>query len=82
MTVVNWVQSLVWWLARICSLGVPAACAAQDGSERDHVPWDVIDVLFVAGSTDWKIGSAFSSRHDREKFLMRAGPSEARMARC
>ncbi|MFE0519021.1 hypothetical protein [Streptomyces sp. NPDC058954] len=25
----------------------------------------MIDVLFVAGSTDWKIGSAFSSRHDR-----------------
>ncbi|WP_458248295.1 hypothetical protein [Streptomyces sp. MAI_2237] len=36
------------------ALGIPAALAAQDGSEHGLIPWDSIDVLFLAGSTDWK----------------------------
>lgn len=43
-------------LAYIRSLGVPAAFCAQDGSELEGmVPWDDIDVLFLAGSTEWKL---------------------------
>jgi hypothetical protein len=44
------------WLARIRSLGVPAAFAAQDGAEDGLLPpWDEFDVLFLAGSTEWKL---------------------------
>lgn len=46
------------WLAKIRSLGVPAAFAAQDGCDLldGGLPWDDFDVLFIAGSTEWKIG--------------------------
>lgn len=43
------------WLNKIRGLGVPAAFAAQDGSEHGLIPWADIDVLFVAGSTKWKL---------------------------
>ena len=46
------------WLARIRGLGVPVAFAAQDGSEHGLIPWEDIDVLFVAGSTEWKLSQA------------------------
>ncbi|MER5277769.1 hypothetical protein ABT025_18700 [Streptomyces sp. NPDC002809] len=46
------------WLPRIRQLGIPAAFAAQDGCEHGLVPWDELDVLFIAGSTEWKIGPA------------------------
>lgn len=46
------------WLADIRSLGIPAAFAAQDGCEHGLIPWDGVDVLFLAGSTEWKIGPA------------------------
>lgn len=46
------------WLAHIRALGVPAAYAAQDGSENDLIPWGEFDVLFLAGSTEWKISPA------------------------
>ncbi|WP_406834824.1 hypothetical protein ACICHK_00170 [Streptomyces sp. AHU1] len=47
------------WLGRISSLGIPVAFAAQDGSEQDGlIPWDAIDVLFLAGSTEWKTSPA------------------------
>ena len=44
------------WLARIRELGVPAAFAAQNGSEHGLIPWDDLDVLFLAGDTEWKTG--------------------------
>lgn len=44
------------WLPRIRSLGYPAALVAQDGLEDLPVPWDSFDVLFVGGSTEWKLG--------------------------
>ena len=46
------------WLSRIRDLGLPAALVAQDGLERRRVPWDTFDVLFVGGSTRWKLGAA------------------------
>ncbi|MGW3653693.1 hypothetical protein [Streptomyces sp. NPDC000878] len=46
------------WLEPICALGIPAAFAAQDGSEHGLVPWDLVDVLFLAGSTNWKTSPA------------------------
>lgn len=45
------------WLPKIRALGVPAAFAAQDGCEHDLMPgWDEFDVLFLAGTTEWKTG--------------------------
>lgn len=38
------------------ALGVPVAFAAQDGCDQLGVPWHDLDVLFLAGSTEWKVG--------------------------
>lgn len=46
------------WLPRIRSLGYPAALVAQDGLEDLEVPWEALDVLFLGGSTDWKLSEA------------------------
>lgn len=46
------------WLPRIRGLGIPAAFVAQDGLEDLVVPWDSFDVLFVGGSTRWKLSAA------------------------
>lgn len=51
------------WLPKIRSLGYPAAFVAQDGLERRSVIddpkwWDTFDVLFIGGSTEWKLGPA------------------------
>jgi len=45
-------------LARIRAIGYPAALVAQDGLEHMTVPWDEFDVLFLGGSTDWKLSYA------------------------
>lgn len=47
-------------LPRIRELGLPAAYVAQDGMEYDHSAdlWDAFDVLFIGGSTSWKLGTA------------------------
>lgn len=39
-------------------LGYPAALVAQDGLEHLRVPWPEFDVLFLGGSTSWKLGPA------------------------
>lgn len=44
------------WLPRIRALGYPAALVAQDGLESLDVPWDAFDVLFIGGTTAWKLG--------------------------
>lgn len=49
------------WLPRIRALGYPAAFVAQDGLEDLATPWDEFDVLFIGGSTEWKLG-----RHARD----------------
>lgn len=42
----------------IRELGYPVALCAQDGLEDLVVPWDEFDVLFIGGSTEWKVGPA------------------------
>lgn len=44
------------WLPKIRALGYPAALVAQDGLESLDIPWDAFDVLFIGGSTEWKLG--------------------------
>jgi hypothetical protein len=53
----------------IRGLDYPAALVAQDGLERLHVPWDTFDVLFLGGSTEWKLGPAAArlTRQARER---------------
>lgn len=46
------------FLPAIRQLGYPAALVAQDGLEDLDVPWDEFDVLFIGGSTEWKLGPA------------------------
>lgn len=44
------------WLPQIRALGYPAALVAQDGLEAVTAPWDSFDVLFIGGTTAWKLG--------------------------
>lgn len=46
------------FLQQIRALGYPAALVAQDGLEDLEVPWEEFDVLFIGGSTEWKLGPA------------------------
>lgn len=44
------------FLPIIRAMGYPAALVAQDGLESLIVPWDSFDVLFIGGTTEWKLG--------------------------
>lgn len=59
--------------ARIRELGLPAAFAAQDGCDGLGIPWDEFDVLFLAGSTAWKVGEVArrltAEAHERGKWV-------------
>ncbi|KAF2774868.1 hypothetical protein [Streptomyces sp. OM5714] len=46
------------WLEPIRALGILAAFAAQDGSEHGLIPWDAIDVLFLADGTEGETSPA------------------------
>lgn len=46
------------YLNIIRRLGLPAAFCAQDGLENHTIPWDTFDVLFIGGSTEWKLSEA------------------------
>lgn len=45
-------------LPAIRALGYPAALVAQDGLEHLTVPWAEFEVLFIGGTTEWKLGPA------------------------
>lgn len=49
------------FLPIIRALGFPAALVAQDGLEDLKVPWDTFTVLFVGGTTEWKLGPGAAS---------------------
>lgn len=59
------------WLATIAHLGYPVAYVAQDGATIDTLPWDQLDVLFLGGTTGWKLGpvahSLTAAARDRGK---------------
>ena len=44
------------WMPKIRALGYRVAFVAQDGLESLTVPWDDFDVLFIGGTTEWKLG--------------------------
>lgn len=45
------------WLERIRNAGVPAAIVIQNDATPATVPWGDVDVVFVGGTTDWKLGA-------------------------
>lgn len=45
-------------LPLIRAMGYKAALVAQDGLEHLDVPWDTFDVLFIGGTTEWKLSPA------------------------
>lgn len=57
------------WASVIRSLGYPVALVAQDGLENllDNVPWNDVDVLFLGGSTEWKLSEAAHRCSDEAK---------------
>lgn len=45
------------WYAEIMFHGLEPALVAQDGLTVDTAPWDEIRVLFIGGTTEWKLGA-------------------------
>jgi hypothetical protein len=45
----------------IRALGYPVALVAQDGMESMDLPWGDFDVLFIGGTTAWKLSEAAAS---------------------
>jgi hypothetical protein len=45
-------------MPKIRALGYKVALVAQDGLEQLDVPWAEFDVLFIGGSTEWKLSPA------------------------
>lgn len=41
------------WYPRLCDW--PVALVAQDGQESLPIPWDLIQAVFIGGSTQWKL---------------------------
>lgn len=54
------------WAKEIRAAGLPVALAGQDGLENmiDKIPWDLVDVFFIGGSTDWKLGNVPAENKD------------------
>lgn len=46
------------YASRVRELRYPVAFVGQDGAENGGVPWDEMDVLFIGGSTEWKMSQA------------------------
>lgn len=46
------------WRWEIVGRGLPIALVGQDGAEAMDLPWDAFDVLFLGGSTGWKLSNA------------------------
>lgn len=46
------------WFGKIRKLGYKVALVAQDGLTPEMVPWEEIDVIFIGGSDDYKVGTA------------------------
>ncbi len=44
------------WRPIIKSLGLPIALVLQDGQQHEGVPWNMVDALFIGGSTEFKLG--------------------------
>ena len=83
------VESFASWSRLIRDAGYPVALVAQDGLETmlDEVPWDIVDVLFIGGSDQWKLSAearaciAEARRHGKPSHMGRVN-SFKRLARA
>lgn len=61
------------FLEPIRRMGYPVAYVAQDGLTFETAPWHAFDVLFIGGTTAWKLGSEarwlLKSAHKRGKWV-------------
>ncbi len=48
-------------LPKLRGAGYQAALVAQDGLETTPIPWREFDVLFIGGTTDWKLSAGVRS---------------------
>jgi hypothetical protein len=60
-------------LPKIRDLGYKAALVAQDGCYHKYLPWKQFDVVFIGGTTDWKLSQAaadiISAGKDKGKWV-------------
>ncbi|MBM7770908.1 hypothetical protein JOD54_001112 [Actinokineospora baliensis] len=59
------------WFDAIRARGYRAALVAQDGLVERAIPWASIDVLFIGGTTDWKLSpdAAQLAQHAKRRGL-------------
>ena len=61
------------WLGRIRELGFRPAFVAQDGIRDTVIPWGAFDVLFIGGSTEFKLSNTARrltiKAHNRRKWV-------------
>jgi hypothetical protein len=59
------------WRPVIKALGLPIALVLQDGQEGQGVPWNLVDAVFIGGSTTFKLGpvAAGLAREAKERGL-------------
>lgn len=61
------------WFDGLREVGQPIAFVAQDGAEilGAGIPWDLIDALFIGGTTEFKMGTQAASlvRHAKSRGL-------------
>lgn len=62
-------EQFPFWAAILRGISLPVALVAQDGLETmlDRVPWAKVDVLFLGGSTEWKLGNGARACVDEAK---------------
>lgn len=49
-------EAFDYWFSRLG--GWPLALVCQDGQEDHAIPWDLIDAIFIGGSTEWKMSAS------------------------
>jgi hypothetical protein len=52
------IARFVEWYPVLAAYNYPIAFVAQDGLTSEETPWDLIDCLFIGGSTNFKLGHA------------------------
>lgn len=68
----NWTATLelsLPMLPMIRKLGAPAALVVQDGATVGNIPWSELDVIFIGGSTEWKLSDEALSITKAARYL-------------
>jgi len=64
---------LLFYSGVIRQLGYKVAYVSQDGADQHEIDWNLLDCLFIGGSTEWKLSEASyelaREAHDRHKWV-------------